>query len=100
MITVATVSHPECNNQIRICQSKTPRRWAKRQKIMKEKRTYWVELCYSDDSETGFEVVIGDSQENALATVMMITRGTLMASSAQRATAYNMDGFDVCSYVK
>lgn len=67
---------------------------------MKEKKSFWVELIYSDDSKSGFEVVIEDNYVNALATVMMITRGTLMASSAHRAIAYNMQGYDVISYVK
>lgn len=67
---------------------------------MKGKYSFWVDLVYNDDSERGFEVVIEDSYVNALASVMMITRGTLMASSAHRAIAYNSQGFDVISYVK
>lgn len=47
-----------------------------------------------------FEVVIDDPKVKALASIMMIARGTLMASSAIRVTAYNDDGFDIASYVK
>lgn len=55
-----------------------------------------VTICldYLEDNIT-FEVNTTD-----LALVMMITRGTLMASTAYKATAYDEEGFDICSYVK
>lgn len=52
-------------------------------------------LYYPDDSEKSFEVRTNDK-----ALVMMITRGTLMASMAYQATAYNDEGFEICSYIK
>lgn len=52
-------------------------------------------LYYLEDSEKSFEVKTNDS-----ALVMMITRGTLMASIANRATAYDEEGFEICSYIK
>ena len=35
-----------------------------------------------------------------MAELSMITRGTLMATCAQKAIAYNDEGFDVCSYIQ
>ena len=67
---------------------------------MKKKTTYWVELTYHDDSTTGFEVSTDEPFYSFLGTLNMILRGTLMASIAERITAYNKDGFDVCSYQK
>lgn len=52
-------------------------------------------LYYHDETEISFEVITNDS-----ALVMMITRGTLMASIANRATAYDEEGFEICSYIK
>ena len=52
-------------------------------------------LYYLDETEISFEVITNDS-----ALVMMITRGTLMASIAYRATAYDEEGFEICSYIK
>lgn len=57
-------------------------------------------LTYSDDSEVCFEFKSDESELNALATLMMVCRGTLMASSASSVTAYNEDGFEYCKYVK
>lgn len=57
-------------------------------------------LVYRDDSEMSFDVVIDDTPVNALASIMMIARGTLMASTAIKVTAYNDDGSDIASYVK
>lgn len=56
-----------------------------------------VTICldYPDDKIKSFEVNTED-----LALVMMITRGTLRASLAHRATAYDEDGFDICTYEK
>lgn len=63
-------------------------------------RKFYVELVYNDESEMHFNVLLDDCEKNSLSTLMMITRGTLMASMAVRATAYNDQGFDVCSYQK
>lgn len=64
-----------------------------------EKIRFYVEIEYDDDSSFHFNVEFDDDDRNVLASLMMITRGTLMASSAYRAIAYDMDGFDVCSYI-
>lgn len=63
-------------------------------------RKFYVELVYNDGSEMHFDVLLDDSEQPISASLMMITRGTLMASMAVRATAYNDQGFDVCSYQK
>jgi hypothetical protein len=57
-------------------------------------------LEYDDDSEVWFDFKSYDLDVDAIATLMMVCRGTLMASMACRVTAYNEDGFDICSYVK
>lgn len=57
-------------------------------------------LTYLDDSEVCFTFECEEDKSHALATLMMVCRGTLMASSAVRVTAYNEDGFDICSYTK
>lgn len=58
-----------------------------------------VFLTYRDDSEVCFEFNCEDSEVHALATLMMVCRGTLMASAAKKVEAFNEDGFELCSYV-
>lgn len=57
-------------------------------------------LEYNDGSEVFFDFESSDPDRDALATLYMVCRGTLMASSASRIVAYNDEGFDICSYVK
>lgn len=57
-------------------------------------------LEYNDESEVFFDFESCDSDIDAMATLLMVCRGTLMASSAKRIVAYNDEGFDICSYVK
>lgn len=57
-------------------------------------------LTYSDDSEVCFTYECEENVNHALATLMMVCRGTLMASSAIKIVAYNEDGFDICSYTR
>lgn len=57
-------------------------------------------LEYKDESEVWFDFKSWDEDKDAKATLMMVCRGTLMASSAVKITAYNDEGFDICSYVK
>ena len=57
-------------------------------------------LTYNDDSEVCFTFECEEDKSHALATLMMVCRGSLMASSAIKATAYNEEGFDICSYTK
>lgn len=73
---------------------------------MAEKVEFYVEVIYNDDSFFDFTVTFEDSvckplrKSSYMASLSMIVRGTLMASSARRATAYDSEGFDVCSYVR
>ena len=69
--------------------------------IKAENPKVFVEIEYNDGTSFSFDVILHSEEESALnAEVMMITRGTLMASSAQHATAYNNEGFPICSYRK
>lgn len=70
-------------------------------KVTVENPKVFVEIEYNDGSSFSFDVILHSERESALdAEIMMITRGTLMASTAQRATAYNYEGFPLCSYRK
>lgn len=62
------------------------------------KLTYTVFIQYEDSSNFSFEVTIEGNANKIYGELLMITRGTLMASNAEYAVAYNDEGFDVCSY--
>ena len=55
---------------------------------------------YEDDSEWNFDGEFEDSLKDSLANIMMVTRGTLMASMAIKGTAYNTEGFPICQYTR
>lgn len=57
-------------------------------------------LSYRDDSEVCFTYECEESRNKALGTLMMVCRGTLMASSAKKIVAYDEEGFDICAYTK
>ena len=57
-------------------------------------------LIYSDESEVNFEVKVEGKEHEYMATLMMIARGTLMASMAERINVYDDQGFDILAYVK
>lgn len=60
----------------------------------------FVEVEYTDGSSFSFDIVLHSEEElSQVAEVMMITRGVKMASLACRATAYNYEGFPICSYI-
>lgn len=61
---------------------------------------FTIELTWNDESEIMFDIEINGKEHEVMAPLMWITRGSLMASGAQRATAYNQDGFDVVCYTK
>lgn len=61
----------------------------------------FIEVEYNDGTSFSFDVILHDDNSNHLvAEIMMITRGTLMASNASKATAYNHESFPICSYIK
>lgn len=59
---------------------------------------FTIELTWNDKSETMFDVEINGKEYEVMATLMWITRGSLKASSAQHAVAFNEKGFAVVSY--
>lgn len=59
-----------------------------------------VFLTYQDDSEVCFTYDCEEPNNKALATLMMVCRGTLMASNANKIAAYDEEGFDLVSYYK
>lgn len=61
---------------------------------------FTLELNYGDDSYDFAEISVSGSPNKVVATLMMICRGTLMASTANRSTIYNDEGFEVCAYVQ
>lgn len=63
------------------------------------KKTFSVHIEYKDETGFDFEVTLEGKSHEIYAELQMITRGTLMASSGYRATAYSDEGFDVCSYI-
>lgn len=63
------------------------------------KKTFSVQIEYEDETGFDFEVTLDGKPHDIVAELMMITRGTLKASSGYRAIAYNDEGFDVCSYI-
>ena len=66
----------------------------------KEKEIVFIEINYEDGTEFHFNVEVEGKEYEKVATIQMITRGTLMASSGIRAAAYNEEGFEICSYIK
>lgn len=66
---------------------------------MEKKYTFTIEIEYSDESNFMFDVILTGPEYEIEAELMKITRGTLMVSSAYKATAYRQDGFPVLSYI-
>lgn len=63
-----------------------------------ETRKFYIEVNYDDETNFGFDVEIEGADHEVIAHLMMITRGTLVASSAYTAYCYNQEGFEVCAY--
>lgn len=64
------------------------------------KDTVYIEIEYEDGTEFHFNVEVEGKESEKLAIILMITRGTLMASCGVKAAAYNEEGFDICSFIK
>lgn len=64
------------------------------------KYTATIEIEYRDGTGFTFEVTIEGKEHEIVANLLMITRGTLMASSGCKATCYKSDGFELCSYTR
>lgn len=64
------------------------------------KDSVFIEIQYEDETEFHFNVEVEGKECDKIAIILMITRGTLIASSGIKAVAYNEEGFDICSYIK
>ncbi len=64
------------------------------------KMTVTIFIEYSDSTEFNFTVTMEGKEHEIIASLLMITRGTLMASNAKKATCYKDDGFELCSYLQ
>lgn len=62
------------------------------------KHKFYVEIVYKDNSSFHFSVELSGTESEVKGSLMMITRGTLMASLAHRSIAYTEDSKIVCSY--
>ena len=67
---------------------------------MEQTSKFYVEIVYHDSTIFDFNVELTGSEVKVRGSLCMIVRGTLMASSGETATAYNMEGFPVVSYRK
>lgn len=64
------------------------------------KTKFFISVEYSDDSEFSFNVEVDGTDSLIHAILMMITRGTLMASGAFKASCYDEKGCNVCAYYR
>lgn len=64
------------------------------------KYTAKIVLAYKDGSEMTFEVNMEGKEHDIAASLLMITRGTFMASMARISTCYKPDGTILCAYYK
>lgn len=64
------------------------------------KYTAKIVLAYKDGSKMTFEVTMEGKEHDIIASLLMITRGTLMASMARISTCYKPDGTKLCVYTK
>lgn len=67
---------------------------------MNQESKVFLELEYRDGSTISFDVFPHSEGSHATADVLMLSRGLLMASMGNKVTAYNCEGFEICSYIK
>lgn len=67
---------------------------------MNQESKVFLELEYPDGSSISFDVYPHSDGVHATAEILMLTRGLLMASMGNRVTAYDSEGFEICSYNK
>lgn len=67
---------------------------------VKAEEQFTLYLVYDDGSELKAEIIVEGTDSTKHATLLMICRGTLMASTATRGYIYNSEGFQVCAYVR
>lgn len=61
---------------------------------------FTIELSWGEENETMFNVEIEGKEHEIMASLIWVTRGSLMASRAKRAIAYDDQGFPVVSYIQ
>lgn len=61
---------------------------------------YRVEIIFSDTSNFNFEVKLHGKESDNRALLMIITRGTLLATSAVRGLAFTEQGDNILNYVR
>ncbi len=69
-------------------------------KSIDKKKIFTLELEYNDESAVYAEIIVEGEPHEYRALLLMICRGTLMASGAKRSTIYNSEGFEECAYMK
>lgn len=62
--------------------------------------TYRIEIIFSDNSKYNFEVMLQGTETENRALLMMITRGTLLSTSAVRGLAFTELGDNVLNYAR
>lgn len=67
---------------------------------MNQESKVFLELEYRDGSTISFDVIPHSGRGHETADILMLTRGLLMASMGNKVTAYNSEGFEICSYIK
>lgn len=67
---------------------------------MNQESKVYLELEYKDGSSISFDVFPHSKGQGAVADIFMLSRGLLMASMGNKVTAYNCEGFEICSYIK
>lgn len=65
-----------------------------------QKKRFTLVLEYNDGSDTQAEILVEGEPHEYMALLLMICRGTLMASGAKGSYIYNVEGFEVCAYYK
>lgn len=61
---------------------------------------FLIRVIYNDHSEFSFSVTISGTKSGVMANMMMITRGTLMASNAKKIYCYDSEGDLEIAYYK
>lgn len=59
-----------------------------------------IKLKYKNGTEINYNVTVDNKNQSIIRSLMIITRGTLMESNAQKATCYNTDGYIICEFIK
>lgn len=67
-------------------------------KVVIMKRTFVLELEWNDKSNVFADISLEGADHEVMGVLMWISRGSLMASGADRSVVWNEEGFEVCAY--